>query len=76
MELVYPFGIVANALSMHETMPDHVHLFIKTVPTIAPNNVIARIKGRSSRILRNEFVGSREVDDYFEVTLKVTGKKS
>ena len=25
---------------------------------------------------RNEFVGSREVDDYFEVTLKVTGKKS
>ena len=38
-----------------ETMPDHVHLFIKTVPTIAPDNVIARIKGRSSRILRNEF---------------------
>ena len=38
-----------------ETMPDHVHLFIKTVPTIAPNNVIAMIKGRSSRILRNEF---------------------
>ena len=38
-----------------ETMPDHVHLFIKTVPTIAPNNVIARIKGRSSRILRDEF---------------------
>ena len=36
-----------------ETMPDHVHLFIKTNPTIAPNNVIARIKGRSSRILRN-----------------------
>jgi putative transposase len=38
-----------------ETMPDHVHLFIKTDPTIAPNNVIAMIKGRSSRILRNEF---------------------
>ena len=38
-----------------ETMPDHVHLFIKTDPTIAPNNIIARIKGRSSRILREEF---------------------
>ncbi|MHB1492595.1 MAG: IS200/IS605 family transposase [Thermoplasmataceae archaeon] len=38
-----------------ETMSDHVHLFIKTDPTIAPNNVIARIKGRSSRILREEF---------------------
>ena len=43
-----------------ETMPDHVHLFIKTVPTIAPNNVIARIKGRSSRILRNEFPSLRK----------------
>ncbi len=38
-----------------ETMPDHVHLFIKTDPTIAPNNVIAKIKGRTSRILRSEF---------------------
>ncbi|MHB1493020.1 MAG: IS200/IS605 family transposase [Thermoplasmataceae archaeon] len=37
-----------------ETMSDHVHLFIKTDPTIAPNNVIARIMGRSSRILREE----------------------
>ncbi len=38
-----------------ETMPDHVHLFIKTDPTIAPNNIIARIKGRTSRMLRSEF---------------------
>ncbi len=38
-----------------ETMPDHVHLFIKTHPTIAPNSVIAKIKGRTSRLLRAEF---------------------
>ena len=38
-----------------EAMPDHVHIFIKTSPQIAPNNVIARIKGRTSRILRSEF---------------------
>ncbi|MEM0139988.1 MAG: IS200/IS605 family transposase [Ferroplasma sp.] len=38
-----------------ETMPDHVHLFIKTDPTIAPNNIIAKIKGETSRILRSEF---------------------
>ena len=38
-----------------ETMPDHVHLFIKADPTITPNNIIARIKGRSSMILSNEF---------------------
>ena len=38
-----------------ETIPDHVHLFIKADPTITPKNIIARIKGRSSMILRNEF---------------------
>ncbi len=38
-----------------ETMPDHVHLFIKTDPTIAPNGVITKIKGRTSRLLRAEF---------------------
>jgi putative transposase len=38
-----------------ETMPDHVHVFIKASPKIAPNNIIARIKGRTSRILRSEF---------------------
>lgn len=36
-------------------MPDHVHLFVKTKPTIAPHFLIQQIKGLSSRILRNEF---------------------
>lgn len=36
-------------------MPDHVHLFVKTQPTIAPHFLIQQIKGISSRILRNEF---------------------
>ena len=36
-------------------MPDHVHLFVKTKPTIAPHFLIKQIKGISSRILRNEF---------------------
>jgi putative transposase len=38
-----------------ETMPDHVHLFIQAPPTIAPNRIIAGIKGYTSRILRQEF---------------------
>ena len=38
-----------------ETMPDHVHLFIKTSPKVAPNSIIARIKGTTSRLLRKEF---------------------
>lgn len=36
-------------------MPDHVHLFVKTKPTIAPHFLVQQIKGLSSRILRNEF---------------------
>lgn len=38
-----------------EIMPDHVHLFISCPPTIAPHQVMFRIKGASSRILRKEF---------------------
>jgi putative transposase len=35
--------------------PDHVHLFINCPPTIAPYQVIHRIKGRTARFLRLEF---------------------
>ena len=38
-----------------ETMPDHVHLFIKATPKSAPNSIIAKIKGTTSRVLRKEF---------------------
>jgi putative transposase len=38
-----------------ETMPDHVHLFIKASPKVAPNGIIARIKGTTSRLLRKGF---------------------
>lgn len=48
-----------NTLGCHllalEVMPDHVHLFINAPPKIAPNQVMYRIKGHSSRILRQEF---------------------
>lgn len=35
--------------------PDHVHLFINCPPTIAPYQIIHRIKGRTARFLRQEF---------------------
>ena len=38
-----------------ETMSDHVHIFLQSPPTIAPNRIIAAIKGYTSRILRKEF---------------------
>lgn len=49
----------ANELSIEiskmEVMPDHVHLFVKTLPTQAPHYVVQQFKGMSSRILRKEF---------------------
>jgi len=38
-----------------ETMPDHVHIFIQAPPTIAPNRLVAAMKGYTSRVLRQEF---------------------
>ena len=38
-----------------EVMPDHVHLFVNAHPDLAPNQVIRYVKGRSSRVLRQEF---------------------
>jgi putative transposase len=38
-----------------EIMPDHLHLFVSAPPTLAPHQIVRRIKGRSSRLLRQEF---------------------
>ena len=37
-----------------EIMPDHVHLFISCPPSLAPDQIMFRIKGYSSRVLRQE----------------------
>lgn len=46
--------IACEVLAM-EVMPDHVHLFVSAEPQMAPNQIVARFKGQSSRILRQEF---------------------
>ncbi|MFN8487267.1 MAG: IS200/IS605 family transposase [Caldilineaceae bacterium] len=38
-----------------EVMPDHVHLFIKTPPTLAPHFIVQQLKGYTSFKLRQEF---------------------
>jgi len=35
--------------------PDHVHLFINCLPTLAPYQIAFRLKGFTARILRKEF---------------------
>ncbi|WP_080605388.1 IS200/IS605 family transposase [Mycobacterium canetti] len=38
-----------------ETMPDHVHLLVEVDPQLGVHKLVKAIKGRSSRVLRQEF---------------------
>jgi putative transposase len=38
-----------------EVMPDHVHLFVRVGPTDTPAVVVRAFKGRTARVLRQEF---------------------
>ena len=42
-----------------EVMPDHVHLFIESDPIYSVAEIVNRLKGASSRILRIEFPALR-----------------
>lgn len=42
-------------IDIQEIMPDHVHIFIKSIPTLAPHYIVQQLKGYTSRILRKEF---------------------
>lgn len=35
--------------------PDHVHWFVNAPPSIAPSQIMYRVKGATSRVLRKEF---------------------
>lgn len=49
-------GLTIHAL---EVMPDHVHLFIEHDPTRCVAEIVNRLKGYTSRILRQEFASLR-----------------
>lgn len=38
-----------------EVMPDHVHLFVESDPTLCVAEIVNRLKGFTSRTLREEF---------------------
>lgn len=49
-------GWIIHAL---EVMPEHVHLFVEADPGLCVAEIVNRIKGASSRILRAEFSSLR-----------------
>ena len=46
------YGVLIETM---EVMPDHVHLFVSSDPTRCAAEIVNRLKGASSRILRAEF---------------------
>jgi putative transposase len=49
-------GMTIHAL---EVMPDHVHLFVESDPTRCVAEIVNRLKGATSRVLRSEFPSLR-----------------
>lgn len=49
-------GMTIHAL---EVMPDHVHLFVGGDPTRCVAEIVNRLKGHTSRVLRQEFPSLR-----------------
>ena len=49
-------GMTIHAL---EIMPDHVHLFVESDPTRCVAEIVNRLKGYTSRVLRQEFSSLR-----------------
>ena len=58
-----------------ETMPDHVHLLVECDPRYGIHRLVKQIKGRSSRVLRQEFDSLRSrlptlwTNSYFVATV-------
>lgn len=52
-------GEVASELNIQvlalEVMPDHLHLFVSSRPELCLTHIVKAMKGRSSRVLREEF---------------------
>lgn len=60
-----------------ETMPDHVHLLVECDPQYGIHRLVKQIKGRSSRVLRQEFPSLKSrlptlwTNSYFVATVGV-----
>lgn len=64
----------ANVVEL-EIMPDHVHLLVEVDPQYGVHRLIKQMKGRSSRLLRQEFPGVKSriptlwTNSYFVATV-------
>ncbi len=55
-EVASEYDMTFHAL---EVMPDYVHVFVEADPTLGVAEIVNRLKGKSSRVLRDEFPALR-----------------
>ena len=77
-EVADELGIKVLKLAIN---PDYLHLFVSAYPTIPVHKIVKRIKGRSSRILRQEFpellkLPSLWTHSYFVATIGNVSKET
>jgi len=53
--LLYKAEQIGIEIDTMETMPDHVHLFVKAKPNQSPAYIVHQLKWYTSRMLRKEF---------------------
>lgn len=53
--LKYSAEEIGCSIQSMEVMPDHIHIFLKGIPTIPVHLIVKTLKGKSSKILREEF---------------------
>lgn len=53
--LLYKANEIGIEIVSMETMTDHVHLFVRSKPTMAPHYIMRQFKGFSAKMLRSEF---------------------
>lgn len=46
---------IGVSIEKMEVMPDHIHLFISAHPAISPHQIVKKLKGATSHVLRREF---------------------
>lgn len=46
---------IGARIEIMEVLPDHVHIFVKALPTLPPHYIVQQLKGYSSHELRKEF---------------------
>jgi putative transposase len=59
-----------------EVMVDHVHLFVNCPPTLAPCQIVFCVKGRASRVLRQEFPELRRLPSLWTRSYPSTGLRT